>query len=109
MSSQDSTNTANTGDTTDTADLNSYKFDPKLDPSVSPFFSDNRLKDWTFDNFFAYIRKEKPKAVYNNVLEEYKQNIKKINENKGIKQAVRSQAGHVFQDSLVSFLIVSLL
>lgn len=60
-------------------DIDNYKFDASLDPTVSTFFSKNCLQDWTFANFSTYIKKDKPKALHNNMLQEYKQNMKKIN------------------------------
>jgi hypothetical protein len=95
-------------DTADTAtaetDIYTYQFESALDPTVSDFFVNNTLPTWTWDNFESDYLEEEPKAAHNTVLQAYKDNMKKIIDNKDLKQEIKRKTGQIFRDSMVSLL-----
>ncbi|KAG1168488.1 hypothetical protein G6F70_009090 [Rhizopus microsporus] len=94
------------------SNFHSYKFPKELDTSVPDFFCDNRVLDWNFELFNAAYLSNQRGLNINEILDLYRQSIKKIMSNNGVPNAVKSIAGHLLKDFthlVVQSMVVSIL
>ncbi|CEI89494.1 hypothetical protein RMCBS344292_03849 [Rhizopus microsporus] len=73
--------------------FHNYTFPTELDPSVSAFFSNHNVNEWTFEKYKEFCLHDNPRMQINTILAYYHDNLEKIINNKDVPINIKGKAG----------------
>ncbi|OBZ85223.1 hypothetical protein A0J61_06719 [Choanephora cucurbitarum] len=72
-----------------------YTFPTGLDPSVSAFFSNHNVNEWTFEKYKEFCLHDNPTTQMNSIITHYQDNLIKIINNKDVPINIKGKAGNL--------------
>lgn len=84
--------------------FHNYTFPTELDPSVSAFFLNHNVNEWTFEKYKEFCLHDNSRMQINTILAYYHDNLEKIINNKDVPINIKGKAGVLKRNTKVQSL-----